>query len=269
MKHTLQQVFHSPKFVAGFSIFMTILLIVIIYPLVIRDNPLQIIGQGTFFPPGIYVSSYDTVGSLQYSLHLDGAAANRIASKLSNDDRLAMKDWLVADGIPENEIDKANTEKLLEQWVNNFDPTRQLVGMTHAKLLYYQRLDASLEGLLSTEGVIIATRNPQTGVLEQTGTVNLSDYVNIGQVANVRVLPLGTDNFGRDVLTELIKAIGVSLEIGLVAGTVATLIGLTLGLLAGYVGGLVDDIIMFVTNLFIVIPSFVSADPDFIQYRAG
>jgi peptide/nickel transport system permease protein len=35
------------------------------------------------------------------------------------------------------------------------------------------------------------------------------------------------------------------------------LIGLTLGLLAGYVGGLVDDIIMFFTNLFTVIPSFV------------
>ena len=81
--------------------------------------------------------------------------------------------------------------------------------------------------------------------------------MNVGQVANVRVLPLGTDNFGRDVLTELVKAIGVSLQIGLVAGLVATLIGLTLGLLAGYIGGWVDDVIMFITNLFIVIPSFV------------
>ncbi len=38
---------------------------------------------------------------------------------------------------------------------------------------------------------------------------------------------------------------------------VATLIGLTLGLLSGYIGGMVDDIIMFITNLFTVIPSFV------------
>jgi peptide/nickel transport system permease protein len=71
------------------------------------------------------------------------------------------------------------------------------------------------------------------------------------------VLPLGTDNFGRDVLTELVTAMGVSLQIGLVAGLVATLIGLTLGLLSGYIGGWVDDVIMFITNLFIVIPSFV------------
>ena len=63
MKHTLQQIFHSPKFVVGFSIFMAILLIVIIYPLIITDPPLAIIGQGTFFPPGIYVSVYDSIGS--------------------------------------------------------------------------------------------------------------------------------------------------------------------------------------------------------------
>lgn len=257
MKHTFQQVFHSPKFVTGFSIFMAILLMVIVYPLIITDEPLAIIGQGTFFPPGIYVNVFDSIGSSPYILNLDNAAAKRIASKLSDDDRLAMKDWLVADGIPENEIDITDTEKLLDQWVKNYDPTRQLAGMTYAKVRYYQRLDASLEGILSTEGEIVAANNPQTGALEQTGVVNQSDYVNISQVANVRVLPLGTNNFGRDVLTELVKATGVSLQIGLVAGIIATLIGLTLGLLGGYVGGLVDDLIMFITNLFTVIPGFV------------
>ncbi len=35
------------------------------------------------------------------------------------------------------------------------------------------------------------------------------------------------------------------------------MIGLTLGLLAGYIGGMLDDVIMFITNLFTVIPSFV------------
>ena len=71
------------------------------------------------------------------------------------------------------------------------------------------------------------------------------------------MLPLGTDNFGRDVLTELVAATAVSLQIGFVAGMIATLIGLTLGLLGGYIGGFVDDMIMFVTNLFTVIPGFV------------
>jgi peptide/nickel transport system permease protein len=257
MKFTLQQIFRSPRFVFGFSIFMGIMLIVLVYPLIITDHPLAIIGQGTFFEPGIYVSVYDSVSSPKYTLNLDDAAARRIASKLNEEDRLAIKEWLVAVEIPENEIDINDTPKLLDQWVNNYDPAQRIAGMTNAKRNYFIRLNTSLKGLLDAEGVTIAAKNPETGDLEEAGVVQPTDYVNIGQVPNVRILPLGTDNFGRDVLTELVAATGVSLRIGFVAGIIATLIGLILGLLAGYIGGVVDDVIMFVTNLFTVIPTFV------------
>jgi len=129
--------------------------------------------------------------------------------------------------------------------------------MTYARRQYFQRLNDSLQGLLSTEGITTAAIDQNTGVLTQTDSIDQTDYVNIGEVPNVRVLPLGTDNFGRDVLSELVKATTVSLQIGLIAGLIATVIGLVLGLLAGYVGGFVDNIIMFVTNLFTVIPSIV------------
>jgi peptide/nickel transport system permease protein len=257
MKHTIQQVFHSGKFVFGFSILVAMLLIVFIYPLIIPDPPLAIIAQGTFFKPGIYVNVYDSMNAPKYTLNLEGAAAKRIASKLHDEDRLAMKDWLVAYGIPEDEIDIDNTAQLMDLWENNFDPKAQIPGMTNAKRNYYIRLNTSLKGLLSIEEAIIATKNPETGALEEIGSVTQADYVNVSEVANVRFLPLGTDNFGRDVLTELVAAARVSLKIGLIAGTIATLIGLTLGLLAGYIGGLVDDIIMFFTNLFTVIPGLV------------
>lgn len=257
MKHTFRQVLHSGKFLVGFSILVAILLIVLLYPVIITDPPLAIIGQGTFFPPGIYTSVYDSLTSSKYVLNLDDAAAKRIASKLSKDDRSAIKTWLVAAGIPTIEIDTENTKQLLTQWASNYDPNKNIEGMTNAKRNYYVRLNDSLQGLLSTEGIAIAAKNPETGALEQTGTVGQAEYVNVGQVANVRVLPLGTDNFGRDVLTELVQATAVSLQIGLVAGVIATLIGLTLGLLSGYVGGLTDDAIMFITNLFTVIPTFV------------
>ncbi len=257
MKHTIQQVFHSGKFVVGFSILMTILLIVFIYPLFIKDAPLTGIGQGTFFPPGIYVSVYDSIIAPKYTLMLEEAAAKRIASKLSADDRVAMKEWLVAAGIPEAEIDTANTEQLLGQWESHYDPKANIPGMTNAKRNYYIRLNTSLKGLLATEGVTIAAKNAGTGALEESGLVKQVDYVNTSEVANVRVLLLGTDNFGRDVLTQLVAATRVSLQIGFVAGIIATAIGLTLGLLAGYIGGWVDDIIMFFTNLFTVIPTLV------------
>ena len=258
MKHTIQQVFHSGKFLVGFSILVTLLLFVFIYPLIIKDAPLGIIGQGTFFPPGVYVSAFDSINSpTTYTLNLDNASANRIDSKLDTQARQDIKDWLVADKIPADQIDVTNTIKLLDLWAKNYDPKKNLPGMTFAKQRYYQRLNTSLQGLLLTGGAIVAAKNPTTGSLEQTGIINQTDYVNVSQVQNVRVLPLGTDNFGRDVLTELVSATVVSLQIGLVAGIVATLIGLTLGLLSGYIGGLVDDFIMFITNLFTVIPGFV------------
>jgi peptide/nickel transport system permease protein len=257
MKHFLQQVFRSGKFVFGFCIFAGIVLIVLVYPLLIPDPPLEIIGQGTFFPPGIYVSVYDSLHATTYTLDLDDAAAKRIASKLSEEDRLAIGEWLVAAGVQEEEIDPADTEQLLEQWVNHYDPQKNVAGLTNAKRNYYLRLNNSLEGLLVTEAATLARPNAETNSLEPVGMVKPTDYVNVSQVASVRVLPFGTDNFGRDVLTELVAATKISLQIGFVAGLIATLIGLTLGLLAGYVGGLVDDVIMFVTNLFTVIPSFV------------
>jgi peptide/nickel transport system permease protein len=258
MTHTLRQIFRSGKFVVGFSIFVGILLVVLVYPLVVTDNPLGIIAQGTFFPPGIYVSTLDSLNSsAKYTLSLANADALRLASKLSNDDRQAIQDWLMLDGIPKDQIDTANTPKLLSLWETHYDPNKDISGLTNAKRNYYVRLNNSLKGLLSSEEAIIAGKDPSTGALQAAGTVGPTDYVNIGEVANVRVLPLGTDNFGRDVLTELVKATGVSLQIGFVAGMIATLIGLTLGLLAGYVGGLIDDVIMFITNLFTVIPSFV------------
>ena len=257
MKHTLHQIFHSGKFVLGFCIFIVILLIVMVYPLLFPYPPLAIIGQGTFFRPGIYVNAYDSIYAPKYILNLDDAAAKRIASKLSEDDRVAMQEWLVGYGISPEEIDINDTEQLLGLWNTHYDSKAQIPGLTNAKRNYYIRLNAALEGLLATEDAVIAVKNPETGALEAQRTIAQSDYVNIGQVANVRFLPLGTDNFGRDVLTQLVAATRVSLQIGFVAGTIATLIGLTLGLLAGYIGGLVDDVIMFITNLFTVIPSFV------------
>lgn len=70
-------------------------------------------------------------------------------------------------------------------------------------------------------------------------------------------LILGSDNFGRNEFLELFSGTSVSLLIGLIAGIIATVVGLAVGLVAGYVGGFVDDFLMFITNMFIVIPQFI------------
>jgi peptide/nickel transport system permease protein len=70
-------------------------------------------------------------------------------------------------------------------------------------------------------------------------------------------MPLGADNFGRNVLLELAYGTRTSLYVGFVAGGITTLIGLSLGLFSGYAGGKVDNVITSICNMFIVIPSFM------------
>jgi hypothetical protein len=100
MQKNNQEIFHSSKFVVGFVIFAAILLTIIIYPLFVPDNPLKIIGRGTFFKPGTYISVHDSLNTeYTYTLKLDDAAQKRLNSKLSAEDRVEMKAWLVLFGI--------------------------------------------------------------------------------------------------------------------------------------------------------------------------
>lgn len=257
MKNTLRQVFRSPKFMVGFVIFAAILLTMLIYPLINPGNPLEMIGLGTFFKPGTYVSLYDGVDTETSVLKLADAAEKRRASFLSADDTAAMIDWFTAAGISVDGVDVEDDEALLEHWKANYDATIKPKGMTKAKRNYYERLNKSILAANEKDTVIIAEEDVETGALVEKKVITDTQYINVADVANTKTLPLGTDNFGRDVLKELVSATGTSILIGLIAGTVATLIGLTLGLLAGYLGGVADDIIMFVTNIFTVIPSFI------------
>lgn len=256
MKNTLRQIFHTGKFVAGFSIFMSMLVFVIIYPLINPGNPLEQIGLGTFFEPGTYVNVYDTVDTDPETFKIKDADQIRLFASLKPEDRVEMVVWFDAAGVDITGLDINDTEALLTLWNDNYDPSIRPKGMTKAKRNYFERLDRSLEKVLAGEEKIIA-KVEDDGTLKETGAIENTSYVNVKDVPNKVWLPLGTDNFGRDVLKELVSAIKTSLQIGLVAGVIATLIGLTLGLLAGYLGGIADDIIMFITNIFTVIPGFV------------
>ena len=240
----------------GFVIFVVILLTLFFYPLFNPGSPLEMIGVGTFAKPGTYVSLYDALNTSRETLRLSDADDNRLAKQLKSEDRVAMLEWFNAMGIAVD-FDISDTDALLKLWDDNYDPATKPKGMTMAKRNYYKRLNNSLLQLKAADEIVLADVNADTKALEETGKVNKTDYVNVGQVANVKLLPLGTDNFGRDVLKELVSATGTSIVIGLIAGAVATIIGLTFGLLAGYLGGIADDLIMFITNVFTVIPGFV------------
>jgi peptide/nickel transport system permease protein len=66
--------------------------------------------------------------------------------------------------------------------------------------------------------------------------------------------PLGTDDAGRDIWTELIYGARISLTVGFLAGFIAMFVGSLFGIAAGYFGGSIDTVLMRATDILLVIP---------------
>ncbi|HVU15071.1 MAG TPA: ABC transporter permease [Phototrophicaceae bacterium] len=92
---------------------------------------------------------------------------------------------------------------------------------------------------------LIAPYNPYTPI-----QVQADDILQPPSAAHL----LGTDDAGKDVLSQLIYGARVSLIVGFAASLMTMLIGTAVGLIAGYFGGVIDNLLMRIVDFLLVIP---------------
>jgi len=120
-------------------------------------------------------------------------------------------------------------------------------------LIIQQYLDEDV-----TERKAFALRSivPGNASLEHNSKDHLIQYIIQHQLETKKFL-LGTDKYGRDILSRLIVGVRVSLAVGLITVLISLSIGVLLGALSGYFRGVTDDLITWFINVIWSIPTLL------------
>jgi len=141
----------------------------------------------------------------------------------------------VADGITENLSEKTDSRGIWSKGLSRF--RKNPLGMSGLWILL----------VLYTVAILAPVLTPY-------------DPYEPGELPAMRYLPpslshpLGTDKFGRDVLTRILFGARISLSISFIAVAISVVIGTVVGAVSGYFGGLVDSIIMRFVDALMSIP---------------
>lgn len=111
---------------------------------------------------------------------------------------------------------------------------------------------AVIGALMLAVSVIVALTAPWLAPYDPKAVVRVS-------IENIYLAPnaehwLGTDDAGKDVLTNLLFGARISLLVGFFASFISLVIGGLAGLLAGFYGGVLENILMRFTDILLVIP---------------
>lgn len=116
---------------------------------------------------------------------------------------------------------------------------------------YHIKGDSVVVGKFVDEGIEEKTSYATSILAPNSSGKRDPDYI------HTKTFWLGTDKYGRDILSRLLIGVRVSLAVGLITVIISLSIGVLLGSIAGYFGGRADDIIMWLLNVIWSIPTLL------------
>ncbi len=132
------------------------------------------------------------------------------------------------------------------------------LGMVGLILLLIFTFMAASAGLLTSSGLLRSPTASLCGADFHVCTpTDATPEMNFAPPSSV--VWLGTDNYGRDLFSRLWWGTQMTMLIGIMASFISMGLGTFVGMVAGYYGGWTDEVLMRITDFFLVLPTIVLA----------
>ncbi|MCW4045135.1 MAG: ABC transporter permease [Candidatus Bathyarchaeota archaeon] len=134
--------------------------------------------------------------------------------------------------------------------------TKQKKGVSQWSIAWrrFKKNKAALAGLVIIGAIVfMAIFSPLIARYPLNYLASLKEEGKIRMPPSARYI-FGTDYVGRDVFSQIVYGAGNVLYVGFGAAAIAMSLAIVIGLISGYIGGIVDNLLMRITEIFLVIP---------------
>ena len=142
-------------------------------------------------------------------------------------------------------------QSFLEKWIFGIKTSRVEIPYYNLEVNENQILLEKYTGNIPNAGEILVFKPADLGL----------ESISIAQIESNfivdRIYLLGTDRYGRDLLSRLMAGTWISFAVGFISILISLLVGITLGAMAGYFRGKLDDFIMWFINVVWSIPTLL------------
>lgn len=142
-------------------------------------------------------------------------------------------------------------QSFFEKWIFGVNPKYQLVSIYSHQLMRDTLLVEKYTGLSPNNG------EEMTFVADDFSLSGLNQELILEELIVTKTFWLGTDRYGRDLLSRLMAGTWISFTVGFISILISLIIGISLGAAAGFFRGKLDDFVVWFINVVWSIPTLL------------